>query len=45
MDLVIADGHGRVARRMAALLVGRGDRVRGLVRNPDHASDLRAGGG
>ena len=42
MDVVTAGGHGNVARRLATLLVARGDRVRGLIRNPDHASDLRA---
>jgi uncharacterized protein YbjT (DUF2867 family) len=44
MDVVIAGAHGKVARRLATLLVARGDRVRGLIRNPDHASDLRADG-
>jgi uncharacterized protein YbjT (DUF2867 family) len=44
MDVVIAGGHGSVARRLARLLVARGDRVRGLIRNPDHAADLRADG-
>ena len=44
MDIVIAGGHGKVARRLTALLAARGDRVRGLIRNPDHAADLRADG-
>jgi len=44
MDVAIAGGHGKVARRLARLLVQRGDRVRGLIRNPDHADDLRADG-
>jgi uncharacterized protein YbjT (DUF2867 family) len=44
MDIVIAGGHGRIARRLAPLLVARGDRVRGLIRNPDHAADLREDG-
>src|SRR3954447_9067995 len=44
MDVVIAGGHGKIARRLARLLVARGDRVRGLIRNPDHADDLRADG-
>ena len=44
MDIVIAGGHGKVARRLATLLVARGDRARGLIRNPDHAADLRADG-
>ncbi|MEA2456860.1 MAG: hypothetical protein QOI45_3122, partial [Thermoleophilaceae bacterium] len=44
MDVVIAGGHGKVARRLARLLVARGDRVRGLIRKPEHADDLRADG-
>jgi uncharacterized protein YbjT (DUF2867 family) len=44
MDVVIAGGHGKIARRLTRLLVARGDRVRGLIRNPDHAEDLRADG-
>ena len=44
MDVAIAGGHGQVARRLARLLVERGDRVRGLIRKPEHADDLRADG-
>jgi uncharacterized protein YbjT (DUF2867 family) len=44
MDTVIAGAHGKIARRLARLLVARGDSVRGLIRNPDHAEDLRADG-
>ncbi|HEV3378477.1 MAG TPA: SDR family oxidoreductase, partial [Thermoleophilaceae bacterium] len=44
MDVVIAGGHGKIGRRLARLLVARGDRVRGLIRNPDHSEDLRADG-
>lgn len=44
MDVAIAGGHGKVARRLARRLVARGDRVRGLIRNPAHANDLRADG-
>jgi uncharacterized protein YbjT (DUF2867 family) len=44
VDVAIAGGHGKVARRLARLLVARGDHVRGLIRNPDHADDLRADG-
>jgi uncharacterized protein YbjT (DUF2867 family) len=44
MLVVIAGGHGKVARHLARLLTGHGDRVRGLVRNPAHADDLRAVG-
>ena len=44
MDVVIAGGHGQIARRLTRLLAARGDRVRGLIRNPDHAADLEADG-
>jgi uncharacterized protein YbjT (DUF2867 family) len=44
MDVAIAGAHGKVARRLARRLVARGDRVRGLIRNPDHAGDLEADG-
>lgn len=44
MVVAIAGGHGKVARRLARVLVARGDRVRGLIRNPEHAADLRADG-
>src|SRR3954453_71609 len=44
MDVVIAGGRGTGGRPLATLLVARGDRVRGLIRNPDHAADLRADG-
>jgi uncharacterized protein YbjT (DUF2867 family) len=44
MDVVIAGGHGQIGRRLGRLLVGRGDRVRGLIRNPEHASDLESDG-
>jgi uncharacterized protein YbjT (DUF2867 family) len=44
MDVAIAGAHGQIARRLTRLLVGRGDRVRGLIRDPGHADDLRADG-
>ena len=44
MDVVVAGGHGQIGLRLLRLLVGRGDRARGLVRNPDHAADLQAVG-
>ena len=44
MLVAIAGGHGQIARRLTTLLVARGDQVRGLIRNPDHADDLRADG-
>jgi len=44
MDVVIAGGHGKVARRLTRLLAGRGDRVRAIVRNPGHVGDVEADG-
>jgi uncharacterized protein YbjT (DUF2867 family) len=44
MLVAIVGGHGQIARRLARILVKRGDGVRGLIRNPDHAHDLRADG-
>jgi uncharacterized protein YbjT (DUF2867 family) len=40
MDIVIAGGHGQIALRLARLLTTRGERVRSLIRNPDHAADV-----
>ena len=45
MDVVIAGAHGKVARHLTRMLAGRGDRVRGIIRNPDHAADVEADGG
>jgi uncharacterized protein YbjT (DUF2867 family) len=44
MDVVVAGGHGKIALRLLRLLAGRGDRARGLIRNPAHARDLEAVG-
>jgi nucleoside-diphosphate-sugar epimerase len=44
MDVAIAGGHGSIARRLASLLAARGDRVRGLIRNPNHAAAVHATG-
>jgi nucleoside-diphosphate-sugar epimerase len=44
MDVVIAGGHGQIALRLARQLSGRGERVRSLIRNPDHASDVAEAG-
>jgi uncharacterized protein YbjT (DUF2867 family) len=44
MDVVIAGGHGQIALRLEELLSARGERVRGLIRNPDHAADVEARG-
>ena len=44
MDVAIAGGHGKIGMLLGALLVERGDGVRGLIRNPAQADDLREGG-
>ena len=45
MDVLIAGGHGQIARRLIRLLAGDGHIARGLIRNPDYAADLEADGG
>ncbi|TQN41376.1 putative NAD(P)-binding protein [Blastococcus colisei] len=44
MRIVLAGAHGQVARRLGRLLSARGDTVVGIIRNPDHATDVRADG-
>ncbi|WP_052849198.1 NAD(P)H-binding protein [Streptomyces avicenniae] len=44
MRVVIAGGHGQIARRLGRLLARRGDRVAGLIRNGEHAADLLSDG-
>lgn len=43
--VVIIGGHGKVALRLAPLLVDAGHDVTSIVRNPDHADDVAAAGG
>ena len=45
MDVVIAGGHGKIALLLTRILSERGDRVRSLIRNPQHAADVEAAGG
>src|ERR687893_1287422 len=45
MNVLIAGGHGKIARRLIRLLARDGHTARGLIRNPDHAADLEADGG
>lgn len=45
MDVAILGGHGKVALRLTKVLSARGDRVRSLVRNPDHRGEVEAAGG
>jgi uncharacterized protein YbjT (DUF2867 family) len=40
MRVVIAGGHGQIARKLEQLLAARGDEAVGIVRNPDHTGDL-----
>ncbi|PZF87426.1 NAD(P)H-binding protein [Micromonospora deserti] len=44
MRVVIAGGHGKIARLLERELAGRGDNAVGLIRNPDHAAALTAAG-
>ncbi len=41
MDVAIAGGHGKIGMLLGALLIGQGDRVLGLIRDPAQADDLR----
>jgi uncharacterized protein YbjT (DUF2867 family) len=45
MKVAIAGGHGQIALALTRLLAERGDAVLGLIRNPEHAEDVRAAGG
>jgi uncharacterized protein YbjT (DUF2867 family) len=45
MSVAIAGGHGKIALRLTARLAARGEGVIALIRNPDHAGDVRARGG
>jgi nucleoside-diphosphate-sugar epimerase len=42
MNVVVAGGHGQIGLRLLRLLAERGDRARGLIRNPDHGGDVKA---
>src|SRR4051812_17298623 len=44
MRVAIAGGHGQIALRLARVLADRGDESIALIRNPDHADDVRAAG-
>jgi len=44
MRVVIAGAHGQIARRLGRMLSDRGDTVLGIVRNPDHRTDLESDG-
>jgi len=42
--VAIAGAHGQVGLRLVRLLAARGDGVVGLIRNPDHAAEVREAG-
>lgn len=44
MRVVIAGGHGQVARHLNRILTDRGDEVAGLIRDPAQSDDLRSDG-
>ncbi len=44
MHIVIAGGHGKIALLLSRLLADAGHRPTGLIRNPEHAADLRSAG-
>ena len=44
MRVAIAGGHGQIALRLAKVLSQRGDEAVALIRNPDHAEDVREAG-
>lgn len=44
MNVAIAGAHGQIALRLARLLTAKGDRVIGLIRNPDHATETSRAG-
>src|SRR3954452_5120809 len=44
MHVAIAGAHGQIGRLLARRLSASGDRVRGLIRNPDQADEVRSDG-
>jgi uncharacterized protein YbjT (DUF2867 family) len=44
MDVLVAGGHGKIARHLLRQLAAAGHHGRGLIRNADHAADLEADG-
>jgi uncharacterized protein YbjT (DUF2867 family) len=44
MEVVIAGGHGKIALHLERLLADSGHRVRALIRQRDHDSDVREAG-
>ena len=44
MRVAIAGGHGQIALRLAKIMSERGDEVVALIRNPDHADEVKQAG-
>ena len=44
MNITIAGGHGQIAMHLHPILKSRGHQVRGIIRNPNHATDLQNAG-
>lgn len=44
MHVAIAGAHGKIAMLLTRRLAARGDTIIGLIRNPDHADDVRGAG-
>ncbi|MEV6785356.1 SDR family oxidoreductase [Streptomyces sp. NPDC051098] len=44
MRIVIAGGHGQIARRLERMVSARGHEPAGLIRKPEYADDLRDAG-
>jgi uncharacterized protein YbjT (DUF2867 family) len=44
MDVLVAGGHGKIARHLLRLLAQHGHHGRGLIRNAEHAADLQSDG-
>ncbi|WP_067566183.1 SDR family oxidoreductase [Nocardia acidivorans] len=45
MRIAIIGGHGQIALALTGVLTGRGDRVLSVIRNPEHAGDVKTAGG
>jgi nucleoside-diphosphate-sugar epimerase len=44
VQVALAGGHGKIALRLTRRLADRGESVISLIRNPDHADEVRAAG-
>ncbi len=42
--IILFGGHGKIALLAEPILAGRGDSVTAVIRNPEHADDVRAAG-